>query len=254
MFKNFREKYREIDSIIELITNPDPEQSLKRSRMIIRAFGWVLYVAGVLMALSHVFNLVGLGVAPEFRWLAYASAGLIGFNALALPYALHVWAVDGWHKGTAIIFYIADLIALLVNTWADWNYVRGSNEELVKSYLDGAAPFTFLLVLITWAALIALDPERRNETRRFKRTQAHDLAVEDANHKLIMAELAVELAEMYDKTAQTLADAGLTAESLGLDLSKSRLGQIVDRVISGPDKKPMLAGENGHSKKHPAGE
>jgi hypothetical protein len=109
----------------------------------------ISFVIGVLSADAHLLRgILTIGVI------------LVGLNSIALPVALHFWAISGLHRASAIGLYGLDMVILAFNLVTSYSTLSGRAPAWVASY----APYSvgmFVVALATWAVLFVTDPGER---------------------------------------------------------------------------------------------
>lgn len=120
-------------------------------------FGIAVYIGVVFLALA--FN-VGM-MRERFTGLLQLVAvlGMVGvaLNAFALPLSLHSWAVDGGHRVVAIVGYVVDILAMMINAVASFAHYIGDAPAWVDAYMP-YTPAAIMLPIATWALLFVFDP------------------------------------------------------------------------------------------------
>jgi len=143
-----------------------------------KLFGGIVYIAAVALATTHNVNLYAASADSEWaRLFATAGALFVGANAIAMPLALHSWAVSGAHRYAAIALYAVDILVLALNAVVDNAVMTGAVlPQILQDYLI-YAPATFILPLATWAVLWTLDPGERAAVMEKQAEQEFNLQV-----------------------------------------------------------------------------
>lgn len=143
---------------------------------VVKLFGILIYILGIIYAGSHVFSWVNVTLPDgALRIMGYLGSLAVILNAAALPLAIHEWALERTHRLAAVGFYILDLLLIAGFVWADTNLNRGVSLELADQYMMYVSPITFLNALVTWGVLFVLDPKNRVAYQVRKQMQAADL-------------------------------------------------------------------------------
>lgn len=125
--------------------------------------GASVYVGVVIIATSLTISFVtGVLSADAYLLRGILTIGvvLVGLNSIALPVALHFWAVSGLHRASAIALYALDMVILAFNLITSFSTLSGRAPAWVDSY----APYSvgmFVVALATWAILFVTDPGER---------------------------------------------------------------------------------------------
>lgn len=122
------------------------------------ALGGAVYVGVVILFLVFYEKLMSSQFEGLLRVFANIGAFLVALNSIALPLALHFWAVEGKHKATAIVFYAGDILIMGLNVLAAANLNNASG--WLADY-QGYAPASIVYVLAGWAILFMTDPGQR---------------------------------------------------------------------------------------------
>lgn len=162
-------------------------------------------IVGVVLSIEFI---VGIMPADAYfaRSLLTVGVVLVGLNSVALPLALHFWAVAGLHRYTAIALYALDMGILGVNMVTSFSTLMGMPPAWVMQY-EPYAVSMFVFALATWGVLFITDPGERAKIKRAAaeedfRMKAYSKAVEwlDSVEGHAAIEKAAEglLPEMFD--------------------------------------------------------
>lgn len=187
----------------------EQEKSRSSARKWAIGIGLAVYAGVVLVTSSMTMAFIGGIFAADQYFLATVvkfGVGLVALNSVALPYALHVWAVDGWHRAAGIVAYIVEIGMMAVNGVVSFSTLAGHPPSWVLDYSNYSVAM-FIIPLASWGVLLMLDPAAQ-------RTVAEEQAKQRLQN---MAWAQVE--EMLkgqvgqDEAAKTAANlfAGLTA-------------------------------------------
>ena len=172
--------------------------------------GAAVYIGVVIIATSLTISFVtGVLSASAYLLRGILTIGvvLVGLNSLALPVALHFWAVSGIHRASAIALYAGDMIIVAFNLITSFSTLGGNPPEWVEAY----APYSvamFVFALATWAILFISDPGERAA-----------LMVEQAREKFKLS--AIQKAAEYLETVEGQAAIQSEADRLLPDILRT---------------------------------
>ena len=181
------------------------EEDNDRKKLVVW-LGMGVYVMVLFLTVAHNLNLIGSAVNPDLRWIAYVGVAALELNAIALPLALHYWAVSGIHRGATMAFYVVDLLILFANSVVDSGLVtNGSLPPWGAWYLDNFAQASPLMALFMWAMLFMLDPASQSK-EKVKRMIAHAQlsALESAQPYLASDNFKSQVEQYGDTIAQAV--------------------------------------------------
>ena len=176
--------------------------------------GMGVYVMVLFLTVAHNLNLIGSAVNQDLRWIAYVGVAALELNAIALPLALHYWAVSGLHRGATMAFYVIDLLILFANSTVDANLVaNGTLPPWGEWYLNNFAQASPLMALFMWAALFMLDPTSQSKDR-VKRMIAHAQlsAIQSAQTYLTSQDFQDRVEQYGDTIAQSVVETAFKTE------------------------------------------
>jgi len=139
--------------------------------------GGAVYAGVVIVFTTMTINFI-VGILAEdaylMRGLLTAGVVMVGLNSVALPVALHFWAVDGWHRGVAIALYALDMVVLAFNGITSFSTLSGNPPAWVMSY-EPYSVGMFVFALATWGILWMTDPGEQARVEMAKATQAFNV-------------------------------------------------------------------------------
>ena len=136
--------------------------------------GALVYAGVVIVATTLTIQFVtGILSADAYLLRGILTVGVImvGLNSVALPVALHFWAVDGWHRWAAIGLYTLDMGIIGFNMVTSFSTLRGDAPDWVMSY-EPYSVAMFVFALATWGILWILDPGEQARVKMAKAKQA----------------------------------------------------------------------------------
>lgn len=145
--------------------NNNVHDSFERGRSIAIGIAAVVY-AGVIVAATVLFISFVLDAFPAdayFSRFIMALAGvLIGGSMVAFPFALHNWAVHGWHRKTTAALYYGEIFIIGVNTIVAFAHLLAKNAgrpapEWAVLY-EPFSIFAIIYTLFAWGTVFLLDP------------------------------------------------------------------------------------------------
>lgn len=192
----------------EMFNNPlGAEEDSDRKKLVVW-LGMAVYVMVLFLTVAHNLNLIGSAVNENLRWIAYVGVAALELNAIALPLALHYWAVSGLHHGATMAFYVVDLIILFANSTVDSGLVANGNLPPWGTwYLDNFAQSSPLIALFMWAILFMLDPTSQSK-EKVKRMVSHAQlsAIQSAQQYLTSQDFQNKVEQYGDVIAQSVVD------------------------------------------------
>jgi len=207
-------------------------------------FGGVVYV-GVVLAASTLFINFVLSAFPEkayFSRFVMAGAGVvIGLSALAFPYALHNWAIAGFHRKVTTGLYFGELGIIAINTLVSFGALlaKYSGYDLPE-WIQLFEPFTILGMVYTlaaWGIVFLTDPMAKAKAKELQAEQTFRARIADKRLEYLDSiegeETIIQIAEAdiaeqfnperYTKTAKHFGRARAGQES-GLFSKIKQLG------------------------------
>lgn len=148
--------------------------------------GILAYMGAILYSGVRSWDLMVRTLPSDLLGFAVLGILVLELSALALPLALHYWTISGWHRTSAYVFYVADLILVAANAVLDSAHVSGAVLPGVMGvYSVWVVPAMPILVGAGWAVLLALDPNiKRNDKMREMQEQMRDRV-----HEMTLQEL-----------------------------------------------------------------
>ena len=221
----------------QLIDIQAEEESMNGGKKTAMILGGIVYGGVIIVAvlLTSMF-ITGILDADAYLLRALMTVGVvaIGINAIALPLALHFWAVEGAHRGAAITFYALDMCVIGLNIITSFSTLRGDAPAWVEQY----APYSvgmFVFALVTWGILYMLDPGARAKLELRKAHERFSLnAFKQATSYLDSAEGHAEIAKAAGYLIPQLFD----AERMR-NVPKSWNGNAADVAEAQPDETPF---------------
>jgi hypothetical protein len=139
--------------------------------------GGAVYLGVVILTVALTINFV-VGILPAeayfMRGVMSMGVVLIGLNSIALPVALHYWAVSGWHRGTAIALYALDMLIMAFNLITSFSTLLGNAPAWVLSY-EPYSVAMFIFALATWGILWMTDPGEKARVAKHQARQAFEV-------------------------------------------------------------------------------
>lgn len=146
--------------------NEEKQEKLQQDRKVAKGLGWAVY--GGVIVTAWAFSLALFTSAfPDNAFLRFISGlgvSLIALNAVALPIALHRYAVSGWHRGAAIAMYAADMLIMALNVLVSAGELIGFLPAWAKGY-EPYAYSSIVVPLATWGLLWILDPYHKADVQ-----------------------------------------------------------------------------------------
>lgn len=135
------------------------EGAQRALKKIVILLGILVYLSGIVYAEVHGLNVLSKGVNPDFLMWAYVGMVALGVTAIALPLALHVWCFEAMHRIAALVFYVADIALLGINSFVDFGVNTGETlPQWAQLYADFVMPATPVIAAVGWSILFLLDP------------------------------------------------------------------------------------------------
>ncbi len=134
--------------------------NFQTGRKVALIMGGVVYFGVVLLFLVFFQSLMADRFTGLMKVTAQFGAVLVALNALALPVALHYYAVTGPHKGVGIAFYALDILFMGLNVVVAANPDVSALPVLLQKYSE-YAPASIILTILGWAVLFMVDPGQR---------------------------------------------------------------------------------------------
>ena len=139
------------------------------------AWIWVMivYGAGVLFAASfnETLMLSFFSANNAVKYVAGLAVLVIASNALLFPYALHNWAVSGWHRIITSLFYATDVTFLALNTVVSFGKLSGTMPAWALDYLPYAPASMIIQGVASWAIIMISDPGEKSKIKLAKAWQ-----------------------------------------------------------------------------------
>jgi hypothetical protein len=145
----------------------------KKGRAVAMTFGGFVYVGVVLAATVLYISFVLLAFPPNAyvsRIIMSFAGALVGGSMIAFPLALHLWAVEKWHRGVTTGLYYLEILIVGVNTVVAFMSLLskyagyGATPEWVVLY----EPFSIgaiIYTLVAWGTVFLLDPEHKRRAK-----------------------------------------------------------------------------------------
>lgn len=154
----------------------------------------IVYYAAVVFSVVIFINFV-LNAFPEdayfLRGVMVLAGGAVGCSALAFPYALHNWAIDGSHKKWAKIFYYGEIGIIGLNIVVGFaSLLQKHAGWVVPEWIVWFEPLSVLQVVYTilaWGTLFQLDPISESKAQRQRNKIAFENAIEKKVQEKIKA-------------------------------------------------------------------
>lgn len=147
----------------EMLDFEKEEENSKNGVTAVYVLGGIVYIGVIVVAtvLTWMF-ITGILQQDQYGLKILLTIGVIaiGLNAIAMPVALHFWAVEGKHRGAAIGFYVLDMVILAVNMAVSFSTLRGSPPVWVTQY-EPYSVSMFIFALAAWGILLMLDPGQK---------------------------------------------------------------------------------------------
>jgi hypothetical protein len=138
-------------------------QHAKNGKLATLILGGIVYL-GVIVVATVLTIMFVTGILPAdaygLRLLITLGVIMVGLNAVALPVALHYWAVSGFHRALAIAFYAADMLILAVNMVTSFSTISGHAPAWVVNY-EPYSVGMLVFALASWGILKIADPGER---------------------------------------------------------------------------------------------
>ena len=191
------------------------ENSRRALRGLAVGLGIVAYFGGLVYAGVRSYDLFSRTLPAELLPLAVLGILALELPAVGLPLAIHYWTAPGAQRMAAQAFYVADLLLIAANAILDSAHNAG---DIVPGFMAAygvyAVPALPIFVMVTWAALWALDPASREADMR--------AAVQAATFDAMLAQI-VEEAKAVDIADDVRAAAAERARAIvGETLGKGR--------------------------------
>ena len=122
----------------------------------------LIYAGAVVYADVMYLQIMG-DVFPEgiLGALAMAGAVMMAASALALPVALHFWFSPGLQFIGGIIFWVADIAVLALNSILAFQVASGAVADSFLGVWALLSPASPILAVIGWGILFLLDPSHK---------------------------------------------------------------------------------------------
>ncbi len=163
----------------------EQNETARKGKLAAYIMGGLVYAGVIVVAVLLTVQFI-VGILPPaaygLRALMTVGVVLVGLNAVALPLALHYWAVEGFHRGLAIVFYVGDMLILGVNMVTAFSTLSGHAPEWVTQY-EPYSVGMLVFALASWGILKIADPGER---------AALKLAKAQANFRVKAIEKAAE--------------------------------------------------------------
>ncbi len=122
--------------------------------------------AGVVIAATVIFITFVLQAFPATAYFSRFIMGLagvlIGGSMLAFPYALHNWAVHGWHRKITAGLYYGEIFIIGINTIVAFAHLLSVNAgRPAPAWVVLYEPFSIFAIVYTlfaWGTIFLLDP------------------------------------------------------------------------------------------------
>lgn len=221
--------------------------------------GGLVYLGVILVniAMSGMYFTDSLPVDAYFlRGLMWVSVACVGMSATGLPLALHFWAVSGFHRALAYVWYAVDVFIMAVNFTVSFSTLRGTPPAWVSWY-EPYAMSMITFALIAWGSLAVFAPgERANlklrqakeefRLRAFSRAAAYLDSVEG---KQAIAVAAGNLIPLLFDANQTTPAARSWYQKNDSDTAKNDSGAAVGSesfLSRQSEPMPVKSSGNGH--------
>ena len=206
--------------------------------------GVTVYIAAIVLVLVFSETVVTSKMDGFFRLIAQLALVLVACNSLAIPIALHFWAVTGLHRGAGIMAYIIDVAFLGINAVVAFGYIQGHMPEWGDAYLP-YIPLAAVASVAEWAILFVLDPGEVATRRLAAAWQSAALAVVMEVESYISSDSGKQ--DVIQRAANDLIDEMTEGLSGKVHSTIKRPGTIPKP--RGPIAPlPILASGNGHKK------
>jgi hypothetical protein len=207
------------------------ENSRRALRGLAVGVGIVAYFGGLLYAGVRSYDLFARTLPAELLPLAVIGILALELTAVGLPLAIHYWTAPGAQRMAAQAFYVADLLLIAANAILDSAHNAGDIlPGFMAAYGVYAVPALPIFVMVTWAALWALDPASREADMR--------AAVQAATFDAMLAQI-VEEAKAVDIADDVRAAAAERARAI--------VGETLGRGKAGRPALPAAPLVGGHS-------
>lgn len=141
-------------------------------------FGAVVYI-GVVLAASTLFITFVLTAFPVdayfSRFVMGLSGFLVGLSMLAFPVALHLWAVEKWHRIVTTALYYVEMGIISLNTVvAFMNLLATYTEFQTPGWALAYEPLavgSIVYTLAAWGTVFLLDPMHRMKNKNHEAQQ-----------------------------------------------------------------------------------
>jgi hypothetical protein len=145
--------------------NNNVHDRFERGRAVAIGIASVVY-AGVIAAATLMFITFVLDAFPAtayFSRFVMSLAGvLIGGSMVAFPFALHNWAVHGWHRKITAGLYYGEIFLIGVNTIVAFAHLLAKNAgRPAPDWVILYEPFSIFAIVYTlfaWGTVFLLDP------------------------------------------------------------------------------------------------
>jgi hypothetical protein len=145
--------------------NNNVHDTFERGRKIAIGISAVVY-AGVIVAATLLFISFVLEAFPETayfsRFVMTLAGALIGGSMIAFPFALHNWAVHGWHRKITAALYYGEIFIIGVNTIVAFAHLLAENAgKPAPAWVILYEPFSIFAIVYTlfaWGTVYLLDP------------------------------------------------------------------------------------------------
>lgn len=120
----------------------------------------LVYVGAVILFALYYENMMAKQFTGASKIIGSVSSIFVAGYALALPLALHFWAVSGWHKGIAIGLYSLDIVVMSLNVISA-AYTGETPPDWVSQWRV-ISPASIILVLAGIGVLFMADPGQQS--------------------------------------------------------------------------------------------
>lgn len=165
------------------------DRKAKGIRLIAIALAALTYALGVIYGDIMFLSVVSHAFPTGFlAGLAVAGAVATMISALVLPVALHYWFAPGPQFYVGIIFWVADILVLALNSILAYGIATGSTDAWLSMWQQ-VSPATPLLAVLGWGLIF----------------------LTDSSHELRHTQIGLE-ADQNETYAKRLADAAKSQE------------------------------------------
>lgn len=239
-------------------------KSFSAGKMATYILGGLVY-AGVIVVATVLTSMFVTGILPEnaygLRVLITLGVIAVGLNAVALPIGLHFWAVDGLHRGLAIVFYAVDMVIIGLNLITAFSALSGRPPAWVEQY-EPYSVGMLVFALASWGVLKIVDPgEKANldllkaqQTFRVRAIEQAAAFLESAEGRATIAAAAENLIpEMFnpetmnDKPRSWYGNNGTQPQNRPQNVPMARLNSDTIGTL-GEVPQPVPFGKNGKAK------